>query len=47
MGCIKKEVNRRTSSEHRDGGEGDQVSKVFLSLFLFLCLTETFEYYLS
>ena len=45
MGCFKKEVNRRTSSEHRDGGEGDQVSKVFL--FLFLYLTETFEYYLS
>ncbi len=42
MGC-KKEVNRRTSGEHRDGGEGDQVSKVFLSV----CWTETFEYYLS
>ena len=24
MGCFKKEVNRRTSSEHRDLGEGDQ-----------------------
>ena len=45
MGCCKKEVSRRTSSKHRDRGEGDQVSKVFLSLFL--CLTETFEYYLS
>ena len=45
MGCFKKEVDRRTSREHRERGEGDQVSKVFLSLFL--CLTETFEYYLS
>ena len=24
MGRFKKEVNRRTSGEHRDAGEGDQ-----------------------
>ena len=43
MGCFKKKVNRRTSSEHGDRGEGRPgVQSVFVSISV--CWTETFEY---